>query len=240
MGAVPRLGCCYGSSHERAALREAEERINCYRASRIEAQLQRACARIVAHGSYEANGLCIRLRDDARFQSCQQFFQLRDSPYGLGFPRRRRGLGDRVRNPFFVGIPAAAGLAAEQACRDARFGEKGRAVLRLLEVLLVHRLHHRVRHVEADEVHEAEGAEAKARRVDEDAIDRGEIRYAFGEDAQRFGDVGAAGVVDDEARGVLAAYRRVASAMSASLTQASVSSPATTSTIFITGTGLKK
>jgi len=34
--------------------------------------------------------------------------------------------------------------------------------------------------------------------------------------------------------------KRLASAVSASMTQASVNSPATTSTIFITGTGLKK
>jgi hypothetical protein len=66
--------------------------------------------------------------------------------------------------------------------------------------------------VEAHEVHQAERAEAESGRVDQDAVDGGEIGDALREDAQRLRDVGPAGVVDDESRRVLAANRRVAEA----------------------------
>src|SRR5216684_1986050 len=94
----------------------------------------------------------------------------------------------------------------------ARLGEKRRPVFRLLVVLLVHRLHHRMRHVEPNEIHQAERPEAETGGVDQDAVDGGEIGDAFGEHAQRLGDESAPGVVDDEAGRVLAAYRRVAEA----------------------------
>ena len=67
-----------------------------------------------------------------------------------------------------------------------------------------------IMHVETDQVHQAEGAEAEARRVDQDAVDGREVRDPFGEHAHRLRRVAAPGVIDDEARRVLAAHRRVA------------------------------
>jgi len=72
-----------------------------------------------------------------------------------------------------------------------------------------------------------------------------EFGDAFAENAQRLGAVTAARVVDDEARGVLRAHRLVPAAQraapaSASPTHGAVSRPSTTSTTFISGTGLKE
>ena len=100
-----------------------------------------------------------------------------------------------------------------QAGGDPRLGDERGLVLRLLEILLVHRLHHCDVDVEADKIHQAEGPEPEARRVDQDAVDGGEVGDAFGVDAQRLGDERAPGVIDDEAWRVLAADRRMAVAL---------------------------
>ena len=69
-----------------------------------------------------------------------------------------------------------------------------------------------MRDVEPDEVHQPERPEAEAGGVDQDAVDGGEVGDALGQHAQRFGDEGAPGMVDDEAGRVFAAHRRVAEA----------------------------
>jgi hypothetical protein len=101
-----------------------------------------------------------------------------------------------------------------------------------------------LRDIEAGQVEQLEGAHAEARRLAHDAVDGGEVADAFAEDAQRFGDETAPGVVDDEARRIFRPHRGVAHAPAQGQqrvdTQGAVSSPSMTSTIFISGTGLKK
>ena len=245
MRRVAHVACrVTGVDHQRAALGEAEQRIDRHGARRIEAVLERRGASRPCPSGATKQTLGRRLAR-ACAEVDEQLAAARARPRPVRASRSAAAARAASRMSRRRSVPAALRLAAEQARGDARLGEERGPVFRLLEVLLVHRLHHRVGDVEADEVHQAERADAEARGVDEDAVDGGEVGDAFREDAQRFRHEGAAGMVDDEARRVLAADRRrgrsaCASAVSASVAHGSVSTPSTTSTIFITGTGLKK
>ena len=75
---------------------------------------------------------------------------------------------------------------------------------------MVDRFHHRVGDVKCGEVHQLKRAELEANLVFQDAIDGGEVGYAFAHQPQSLGAVTASGVVNNEARRILGADRGVA------------------------------
>ncbi len=86
----------------------------------------------------------------------------------------------------------------------------GDGLARLLVKLVIDRFHHRMRYVERGQIEQFERPEPETRLFAHDAIDIREARNAFSRDAQAFGVHAASGVIDDEARHVLCAHRRVA------------------------------
>ncbi len=122
--------------------------------------------------------------------------------------RRRRGRDDLLAVGVFV--EADSGLAAVQPGGDAlaRLGQGAEA--RLVVELAVDLLHHRMAHVEPDDVEQLERAEGEARRLAQYVVHVGVGADALGDDAQPLGAQPAAGMVDQEARRVLGAHRGVA------------------------------
>ena len=169
--------------HDRAALAEAEERIERDSARGIELVLERGRGSVQAERCHKANRFGTGLRLDFGAEAEEQLLQLRNRPDARRFCLRCGCLRRHVHVRCVL-VPAALGLAAKQSGGDARLGDEGGPVFRLLEVLLVHRLHHGMGDVEPDEVHEAEGSDAEAGGVHQDAVDRGVIRDTFGEDAK--------------------------------------------------------
>ena len=88
---------------------------------------------------------------------------------GIGCARRRR----TRRSPRLLR------LAAEQPGDDALRRDRRGAIARLLVVLVVDRLHHRVRHVEPGQVEELERPHAEAGAIAQAAVDLAELGDAF-------------------------------------------------------------
>ena len=127
----------------------------------------------------------------------------------LGFYARRQG-----ELAFGIHIEAAAGrLAPEHPCRQALRGDGGGRVARFLVILVIDRLHHRVRDIQPGEVEQLKGTHAETRRVAQHPIDVVEIGDAFACDPECLGSVAAAGVIDDEPGRVLGPHRLVAAAV---------------------------
>ena len=66
-----------------------------------------------------------------------------------------------------------------------------------------------MRHIEAGEVEQLERTKTEAGRLAQDRVDGRYVGNAFAQDGQRFGDIAAPGVVDDEARSVLSTHSGV-------------------------------
>ena len=204
--------------HQRPALRQAEERVDADRPGRIDARRERGRRRVLAERRHENEGVrsgpvaAVDARAELRHRRGDVVVQpVRRDPDLRHFGVGHRGDGHRLRGALHVLVEAAAvGLAAEQAGDDALAGERGGPVARLLVVLVVDRLHDRVRHVEPGEVEELERPHPEAGAVAQDAVDLVELGDAFAQRLQRLGAEAAPGVIHDEAGRVLGPDRRVA------------------------------
>ena len=117
---------------------------------------------------------------------------------------QRRGLG------VAVAVETLARLLAQQPGGEALGGDGAGAVAGLLVILAVDGFHHRVRDVQPGQVQQLEGAEAEAGGAAQHGVHLFEAGDGFLHDAQRFGEVAAPCVVDDEAGRVGSLHGRVA------------------------------
>ncbi len=120
------------------------------------------------------------------------------------------GLGGCLLCAVHVFVEAFADLLAQHPSGQTLGGDDVGAVARLFVVLVVNGLDDVVRHVQGRQVKQLEGAKPEADLVAQDAVDGGEIGNAFADDAQGFGAIATARVVDDEAGRVLGLHRGVA------------------------------
>src|SRR2546423_988120 len=113
----------------------------------------------------------------------------------------------RIRWTTASGVANAArarsrhsGASAGFANRHCTFQHPARQHLgpkaRLLEVLVIDRFHDRVRDVEPGEIQQFARAELEAARVAQYRVESGRFADTFSEDAQPFGAISAAGVID--------------------------------------------
>ncbi len=133
----------------------------------------------------------------------------RGSDVGFGAPRGRR----RVRWPVGIDrvvVVAAPTLAAVVSRGDVAGGDRGRAPARLVEALLEEALGDLEAGVDADQVHQLEGAHAKAALDAHDPVDRLDIRDSLLQEPQRLQPKRAVAAVDQEAWPVLRADDRLA------------------------------
>ncbi|MDT4815172.1 hypothetical protein FQZ97_481950 [compost metagenome] len=135
-----------------------------------------------------------------------------DPDLQVGGQRGHRRLGRHLLLAIGVDVEALAGLAADQAARQAHGRDGRRAEARLVEKLSVDGLHDGVGHVQRRQVQQFERAHTETRLLAHDGVHLGEGGYGFLRHAQALGIHAAARVVHDEARHVLGAHGRVAHA----------------------------
>ena len=120
---------------------------------------------------------------------------------------KRHGRVDRLSA---ILVKTAAGLLAQPARVDQFFLLQGRGVARVAVQRVVDRAGDGVIDVVADQVHQLEGAHAKAAAAAQDGVDRRHIGRAFGQQAQRLAVERTGHAVDDKARRRGAAHRHLA------------------------------
>ncbi len=155
-----------------------------------------------ADGPFRRRLTRLQLRTRLAQQGCQPTAQLGVLAVQPERAVHRDWLEGRRRRSHLLAIVVAvialAALAPEQTGGDPLRCLVGRRIAWVLVELLVHRLHHGVRDVQAGEVEQFERPHAKARAVAQDAVDLLGISDALGEDALRLGAVGATGMVDQK------------------------------------------
>jgi len=123
---------------------------------------------------------------------------------------RYGGLGRHLLHAVHVFVEAFTDLLADHAAGQALGGDHVGAVARLVVVLAVNRFDDVVRHVQRRQIKQFKRTELEADLVAQDPVDGGEVGNALADDAQSFGAIATARVVDDEARGVLRLHRGMA------------------------------
>ena len=113
---------------------------------------------------------------------------------------------------FAVGIgvePFAYFFANNTACQALSCDDTG-AVSRFLVVLVVNGLHDWMGHIQGGQIKQLKWAKFEANLVFQNAVDGGEICHAFRHNAQSFGAITTARMIDDETWRVVGLNRRMA------------------------------
>ena len=204
------LGRCQRRFHQRAATCEAAQHIDRDRARRIELEPDDGAGRGLAERRHATQRARRRLAADLRLdaRTLEQLGQFAPavlvSDPGRGRQRlrghcdRRRARGRRA----VVIVEALLGLAAEQSAGHARRQQRRGLIHRLAEILTVNAHHHRMGDISADQIQQLEGPHAEAGGLLHQQIDLARAGDALLDDAQRLRPIGAAGVIDHEARRV--------------------------------------
>ena len=109
-----------------------------------------------------------------------------------------------------VFVKAFTRFAAQHAASQALRRDDTGAVPGFFIVLVVNRLHDRVRDIKCGQVHQLKRPEFEADLVAQNTVNGGKVCNAFADDSQRFGTVATACVVDDKTGCVLGQHCGVA------------------------------